>query len=162
MQPPALPIHAIRKTCSDLFKTLGFQVYARIDGFFTSSCQVYLNDPNTTAGMNPSSFLFHPNSQSQDFQFFHFATIPAHCCCICIIIHDCSNLKHSIFVAVCWFFFCLQCLSCFLLKSWVPNYCFLLVFHHQKQMNISGTYSARAFVVQQQCEVNSHPCCSGS
>jgi len=59
MQVSATQLHAIRKTCVALFRTLGFQVYARIDGFFTPDQQVYLNDPNTTAGMNPSSFLFH-------------------------------------------------------------------------------------------------------
>jgi UDP-N-acetylmuramate--alanine ligase len=59
MQLPAVQLHAIRKACTGLFKTLCFQVYARIDGFFTPHHQVYLNDPNTTAGMNPSSFLFH-------------------------------------------------------------------------------------------------------
>ena len=59
MQLPATQLHTIRKTCVALFSTLGFQVYARIDGFFTPDHQIYLNDPNTTAGMNPSSFLFH-------------------------------------------------------------------------------------------------------
>lgn len=52
-------VHAIRKACTKLFQVLGFQVYARIDGFFTAEDRLYLNDPNTTAGMNPSSFLFH-------------------------------------------------------------------------------------------------------
>ncbi|MCU0318292.1 MAG: D-alanine--D-alanine ligase [Amoebophilaceae bacterium] len=59
MQLPLVQLHAIRKACTDLFQTLGFKIYARIDGFFTPSHQIYLNDPNTTAGMNPSSFLFH-------------------------------------------------------------------------------------------------------
>ena len=51
-------VHAIRKACVQLFKALECQVYARIDGFITPK-QIYLNDPNTTVGMNPSSFLFH-------------------------------------------------------------------------------------------------------
>ena len=59
IQLPPLQVHAIRKACVEIFQALGFQVYARIDGFFTSKHQIYLNDPNTTAGMNPSSFLFH-------------------------------------------------------------------------------------------------------
>jgi len=42
-----------------LFCLLRGQVYARIDGFITKDEQIILNDPNTTAGMNPSSFLFH-------------------------------------------------------------------------------------------------------
>ncbi len=59
MQLQAAQLHAIRKACSSLFQMLCFQVYARIDGFFTPQHEIYLNDPNTTAGMNPSSFLFH-------------------------------------------------------------------------------------------------------
>lgn len=49
----------IRKACVALFQTLNCQVYARIDGLLTPDNRLYLNDPNTTAGMNPSSFLFH-------------------------------------------------------------------------------------------------------
>jgi D-alanine-D-alanine ligase-like ATP-grasp enzyme len=59
MQLPFVQLHTIRKACANLFQTLCFQVYARIDGFLTPDHQIYLNDPNTTAGMNPSSFLFH-------------------------------------------------------------------------------------------------------
>ena len=59
MQVPAQQFHEIRKACVNLFQHLGFQVYARIDGLLTSGQKIYLNDPNTTAGMNPSSFLFH-------------------------------------------------------------------------------------------------------
>ncbi|ROT47731.1 D-alanine--D-alanine ligase family protein [Candidatus Cardinium hertigii] len=56
---PSLLLDAIRKEAAALFQLLGFQVYARIDGFLTNDNQIYLNDPNTTAGMHPSSFLFH-------------------------------------------------------------------------------------------------------
>lgn len=52
-------VHQIRKACVQLFALLGCQVYARIDGFLTPDQTIYLTDPNTTAGMNPSSFLFH-------------------------------------------------------------------------------------------------------
>lgn len=52
-------IEAIRKECERLFTGLGFGVYARIDGFYGSDGQIYLNDPNTTSGMLPSSFFFH-------------------------------------------------------------------------------------------------------
>ncbi|MEM9930813.1 MAG: hypothetical protein AAF840_13410, partial [Bacteroidota bacterium] len=38
---------------------LGFGTYARIDGFFAEDGQIFLNDPNTTSGMLPSSFFFH-------------------------------------------------------------------------------------------------------
>jgi D-alanine-D-alanine ligase len=60
--PISLPnedTEAIRKECERLFLDLGFQTYARIDGFFTAKKEIYLNDPNTTSGMLPSSFFFH-------------------------------------------------------------------------------------------------------
>ncbi len=59
MQLPAAQLAALQATCVSLFKDLHFQVYARIDGILCTDGQIYLNDPNTTAGMNPSSFLFH-------------------------------------------------------------------------------------------------------
>ena len=36
--------------------------YARIDGFLSKSGKLFLNDPNTTSGMMPSSFFFHPSA----------------------------------------------------------------------------------------------------
>lgn len=59
IQLPSEQVHEIRRACVALFQILNCQVYARIDGFITADNQIYLNDPNTTAGMNPSSFLFH-------------------------------------------------------------------------------------------------------
>jgi UDP-N-acetylmuramate--alanine ligase len=52
-------IESIRKSCEKLFDTLGFDVYARIDGFISKDGTIFLNDPNTTSGMMPSSFFFH-------------------------------------------------------------------------------------------------------
>ncbi|MDF2450008.1 MAG: D-alanine--D-alanine ligase [Bacteroidota bacterium] len=52
-------INAIRKECERLFGELSFDVYARIDGFLSKDGRVFLNDPNTTSGMMPSSFFFH-------------------------------------------------------------------------------------------------------
>ena len=52
-------IQAIRKECERLFSELCFDVYARIDGFLSTDGKVFLNDPNTTSGMMPSSFFFH-------------------------------------------------------------------------------------------------------
>lgn len=49
----------IRKECVELFDFFGFHVYARIDGFLREDGTVFLNDPNTTSGMLPSSFFFH-------------------------------------------------------------------------------------------------------
>lgn len=52
-------INAIRKECERLFQYLEFNTYARIDGFITAEGTIFLNDPNTTSGMLPSSFFFH-------------------------------------------------------------------------------------------------------
>jgi len=52
-------IENIRTECTRLFEFLEFNVYARIDGFITDEGTVFLNDPNTTSGMMPSSFFFH-------------------------------------------------------------------------------------------------------
>ncbi|MFK8161699.1 MAG: PASTA domain-containing protein [Lewinella sp.] len=56
---PTDRIQAIRSECERLFTELGFEVYARIDGFHTPEGEIFLNDPNTTSGMMPSSFFFH-------------------------------------------------------------------------------------------------------
>lgn len=52
-------LQKIRNECVRLFEYFHFHVYARIDGFISEQGQVYLNDPNTTSGMMPSSFFFH-------------------------------------------------------------------------------------------------------
>lgn len=52
-------IREICQSCEDLYKALSFDVYARIDGFITAEGTIFLNDPNTTSGMMPSSFFFH-------------------------------------------------------------------------------------------------------
>ncbi|HTF03472.1 MAG TPA: D-alanine--D-alanine ligase [Bacteroidia bacterium] len=56
---PEPQIEQIRSECERLFDALGFDVYARIDGFISKDGVIYLNDPNTTSGMMPSSFFFH-------------------------------------------------------------------------------------------------------
>jgi D-alanine-D-alanine ligase len=56
---PTEQINKIRKDCEQLFLALKFNVYARIDGFINAAGHVFLNDPNTTSGMMPSSFFFH-------------------------------------------------------------------------------------------------------
>lgn len=55
----AADIEKIRKECEKLFELFEFNVYARIDGFINDNGKVFLNDPNTTSGMLPSSFFFH-------------------------------------------------------------------------------------------------------
>jgi D-alanine-D-alanine ligase len=56
---PDADINRIRTACEKLYADLRFDVYARIDGFITAEGKVFLNDPNTTSGMMPSSFFFH-------------------------------------------------------------------------------------------------------
>lgn len=56
---PDEQIEKIRQSCERLFDSMGFDVYARIDGFISKDGVIYLNDPNTTSGMMPSSFFFH-------------------------------------------------------------------------------------------------------
>ncbi|MCC6690250.1 MAG: D-alanine--D-alanine ligase [Bacteroidia bacterium] len=56
---PKDQIQLIRTECERLFNALYFDVYARIDGFISEDGKVFLNDPNTTSGMMPSSFFFH-------------------------------------------------------------------------------------------------------
>ena len=56
---PQNQIQDIATACKLLFNSLRFDVYARIDGFINDEGLVFLNDPNTTSGMMPSSFFFH-------------------------------------------------------------------------------------------------------
>ncbi|HSI91472.1 MAG TPA: hypothetical protein VK927_10180, partial [Adhaeribacter sp.] len=56
---PEEQIQHIRQECVRLFHDFGFNVYARIDGFVAADGTIFLNDPNTTSGMLPSSFFFH-------------------------------------------------------------------------------------------------------
>lgn len=53
----------IRHAAENLFTAMGCTVYARIDGFLKPDGTIYLNDPNTTSGMMPSSFFFHQASE---------------------------------------------------------------------------------------------------
>ena len=60
--PIDLPTDVIADICQkaeSLFQLFGFHTYARIDGFISPQNHIYLNDPNTTSGMLPSSFFFH-------------------------------------------------------------------------------------------------------
>ena len=56
---PEEKIQEIREACEEMFRTFGFQVYARLDGFVGHDGRLFLNDPNTTSGMLPASFFFH-------------------------------------------------------------------------------------------------------
>jgi D-alanine-D-alanine ligase len=59
IQLPHNEIISIRRACEQLYTSFKFEVYARIDGFITKTGNIFLNDPNTTSGMMPSSFFFH-------------------------------------------------------------------------------------------------------
>ncbi len=56
---PEHQIEEIRTECEKMFQAFNFDVYARIDGFIDTAGKIFLNDPNTTSGMMPSSFFFH-------------------------------------------------------------------------------------------------------
>jgi D-alanine-D-alanine ligase len=56
---PEKQIKSVSDACCKLFASMHFNVYARIDGFISPQGKVFLNDPNTTSGMMPSSFFFH-------------------------------------------------------------------------------------------------------
>ena len=56
---PAANIERIRQQAQTMFRTFGFEVYARLDGFIQADGTIFLNDPNTTSGMLPASFFFH-------------------------------------------------------------------------------------------------------
>ncbi len=56
---PEEQIQLIREEAQRMYTAFGFQVYARIDGFIDKQGKIFLNDPNTTSGMMPSSFFFH-------------------------------------------------------------------------------------------------------
>lgn len=56
---PADDIQAIRTKAEELYSYFRFNTYARLDGFITDEGDIFLNDPNTTSGMMPSSFFFH-------------------------------------------------------------------------------------------------------
>jgi D-alanine-D-alanine ligase len=56
---PEETINKIAASCERMYQALHFDVYARIDGLIKKDGSIYLNDPNTTSGMLPSSFFFH-------------------------------------------------------------------------------------------------------
>lgn len=63
MRLPNEEIDKIQQACEKLFEIIHSDVYARIDGFFAADGTIYLNDPNTTSGMLPSSFFFHQTAE---------------------------------------------------------------------------------------------------
>lgn len=51
-------IQKIQTICIKAMNILGFTNIGRIDGFLTADNEVYITDPNSLAGMAPSSFVF--------------------------------------------------------------------------------------------------------
>lgn len=56
-------ITRIQEACIKTMKVLGFTNIGRIDGFLTESNEIYIIDPNSLAGMAPSSFVFRQASE---------------------------------------------------------------------------------------------------
>lgn len=48
----------IQAVCKKVFAILGFENFARIDGFLTADGRVVITDPNSFSGMSPSSYAF--------------------------------------------------------------------------------------------------------
>ncbi len=51
-------IQQIQRQVKQVFDALGFNVYARIDGFLLENQEVMIHDPNTIPGMTSASFIF--------------------------------------------------------------------------------------------------------
>ena len=47
-----------------VYRAMGFQGYARLDGFLMPDGTLYFTDPNSTSGMSPSSFMFHQAAEA--------------------------------------------------------------------------------------------------
>ena len=52
-------LEKIQQEVLKAYRALGMTNYGRIDGFVVDGARILITDPNTSSGMNPSSFLFH-------------------------------------------------------------------------------------------------------
>jgi D-alanine-D-alanine ligase len=57
-------LERIQQEVLKAYRALGMNNYGRIDGFLVDGARVLITDPNTSSGMNPSSFLFHQAADS--------------------------------------------------------------------------------------------------
>ena len=60
--PPRVSKEVIKRIQDEVveaYRALGMANYGRIDGFLVDGGRILITDPNTSSGMNPSSFLFH-------------------------------------------------------------------------------------------------------
>lgn len=104
MNLPEVELQRLRVACKKLYEHFGFQVYARIDGFYSSKGEIFLNDPNTTSGMMPSSFFFHQASEiglnPSQFLSFVIRTSLAERCHHPILSHKSEALIHQLNSAI--------------------------------------------------------------
>jgi D-alanine-D-alanine ligase len=54
----------IQREAERAYAALGFQGYARLDGFLMPDGRILFTDPNSTSGMAPSSFMFHQAAEA--------------------------------------------------------------------------------------------------
>jgi D-alanine-D-alanine ligase len=57
-------LERIQSEAIRLYRAFGFRGYARLDGFLTGDGRLVFNDPNSTSGMAPSSFIFHQAAEA--------------------------------------------------------------------------------------------------
>lgn len=64
--PPvdAATLDRIQRAARDVYVSLGFRGYARLDGFLCHDGRLLFVDPNSTSGMAPSSFMFHQAAEA--------------------------------------------------------------------------------------------------
>lgn len=65
-------LESIKTICKKVFVTLGFENFARIDGFLKQDGEVVITDPNSFSGMSPSSYAF---LQAAEIDMSHTALI---------------------------------------------------------------------------------------
>jgi D-alanine-D-alanine ligase len=60
----AVTLARIQSEAVRAYRALGFQGYARLDGFLMPDGRLLFTDPNSTSGMAPSSFMFHQAAEA--------------------------------------------------------------------------------------------------
>lgn len=60
----AATLDRLRAEAVRVYCAMGFQGYARLDGFLMPDGRILFTDPNSTAGMSPSSFMFHQAAEA--------------------------------------------------------------------------------------------------
>lgn len=60
----AAVLDRLRAEAVRVYRAMGFQGYARLDGFLMPDGRILFTDPNSTSGMSPSSFMFHQAAEA--------------------------------------------------------------------------------------------------